>query len=436
MVVLGASSAWAVPSFGRKYETSCATCHIVYPKLTAFGEAFRRNGYQFPEGTDAEFAKEEPISLGSEGYKKVFPNAIWPGAMPARPPVSAIVEGEVLYFPEAEEGEVKLDFNEAAAEAELFLAGTAGENIGSFWELEVAGHEVELEMGWVWFTNLFASQLKPNLLNLRIGKFVPEFIANGHRQLVRPWLGSKAVGKNLWLLLRTQKGIELNGVVGGRTAYDVGVVEGRGNLPNSAKDLYAHVAYKLSGMRLDGVIPEGEVPPTEKPKPWVDNSLTVDAFAYVGSADIEVEKDKSQEDVSPLSPHSPLLSQDIEVEKDKSQEDGFSMVGGSLNFFYENLNLVGAVAIRQHDQPTAAKESLSALYTFGEATYVVYPWFVPVLRLETFKLEDADKAEIRILPMLRVLIRPNVQAAAVVELEKGEDQFEAEEVEFALSMGF
>ena len=38
----------AVPSFARKYQTSCQTCHTVYPVLNPFGEAFRRDGYRFP----------------------------------------------------------------------------------------------------------------------------------------------------------------------------------------------------------------------------------------------------------------------------------------------------------------------------------------------------------------------------------------------------
>jgi len=69
-------NAYAIPAFARKYKTSCATCHNGFPKLNAFGESFRRNGYQFPGGTDAEFVKEDPIPLGSEGYKKAFPDAI------------------------------------------------------------------------------------------------------------------------------------------------------------------------------------------------------------------------------------------------------------------------------------------------------------------------------------------------------------------------
>ena len=34
----------AIPAFSRKYATSCATCHVAFPKLNAFGKAFRNNG--------------------------------------------------------------------------------------------------------------------------------------------------------------------------------------------------------------------------------------------------------------------------------------------------------------------------------------------------------------------------------------------------------
>src|SRR5574342_41363 len=80
----------AIPAFARKYKTSCATCHTAFPKLTAFGEAFRRNGFQFPNGGDAEATKEEPVSLGAEGNKKAFPNALWPSTIPGTSPVSIV----------------------------------------------------------------------------------------------------------------------------------------------------------------------------------------------------------------------------------------------------------------------------------------------------------------------------------------------------------
>ncbi len=88
-IVIGAPSrADAVPSFARKYQTSCQTCHVAFPKLTPFGEAFRRNGYRFPEGGDEETTEEEPLALGSDSYKKVWPESVWPGQIPGATPIS------------------------------------------------------------------------------------------------------------------------------------------------------------------------------------------------------------------------------------------------------------------------------------------------------------------------------------------------------------
>jgi len=44
-----ASTAEAIPVFARRYKISCAACHIGFPTLNEFGEAFIRNGYQFPD---------------------------------------------------------------------------------------------------------------------------------------------------------------------------------------------------------------------------------------------------------------------------------------------------------------------------------------------------------------------------------------------------
>lgn len=40
----------ANPGFARKFGFSCAMCHAGFPKLTPFGEAFAKNGYQIPGG--------------------------------------------------------------------------------------------------------------------------------------------------------------------------------------------------------------------------------------------------------------------------------------------------------------------------------------------------------------------------------------------------
>jgi hypothetical protein len=41
----------AVPSFARQTGMSCTTCHTVFPELTAFGRAFKLNGYVFSKGS-------------------------------------------------------------------------------------------------------------------------------------------------------------------------------------------------------------------------------------------------------------------------------------------------------------------------------------------------------------------------------------------------
>ena len=80
-VLLVAARADAVPSFSRKYGTSCQTCHTHYPVLNPFGEAFRRNGYRFPTqdgGVDSDVAKEETLELGQPEDRSAFPKTVWP----------------------------------------------------------------------------------------------------------------------------------------------------------------------------------------------------------------------------------------------------------------------------------------------------------------------------------------------------------------------
>ncbi len=63
LATLWPASAEAVPAFARKYQTSCQTCHIVFPKLNAFGEAFRLRGYRMPAETE-DMVKQKPVSMG------------------------------------------------------------------------------------------------------------------------------------------------------------------------------------------------------------------------------------------------------------------------------------------------------------------------------------------------------------------------------------
>jgi hypothetical protein len=76
----------AIPAFSRQYQTSCATCHLDFPKLNDFGKAFKDAGFKFPK-EDETFLKVPPVLLGAPAQKDVWPKAIWPGQIPGLPPI-------------------------------------------------------------------------------------------------------------------------------------------------------------------------------------------------------------------------------------------------------------------------------------------------------------------------------------------------------------
>src|SRR5690349_11077536 len=76
----------AIPAFSRQYQTSCATCHIDFPKLNDFGKAFKDAGFKFPKD-DETYLKVPPVLLGAPAQKDVWPKSIWPGQIPGLPPI-------------------------------------------------------------------------------------------------------------------------------------------------------------------------------------------------------------------------------------------------------------------------------------------------------------------------------------------------------------
>jgi len=76
----------AIPAFARQYGTSCATCHIDFPKLNDFGKAFKDAGFKFPKD-DAAMLKIPPVMLGAPANAEAWPKAIWPGTIPGIPPI-------------------------------------------------------------------------------------------------------------------------------------------------------------------------------------------------------------------------------------------------------------------------------------------------------------------------------------------------------------
>lgn len=79
----GVPEAEAIPAFARQYGMSCRTCHEMAPRLNSAGEAFRLNGFRWPDtGSGADKDKETQEDGPSPLYKKIFPKASWPTELP------------------------------------------------------------------------------------------------------------------------------------------------------------------------------------------------------------------------------------------------------------------------------------------------------------------------------------------------------------------
>ncbi|MBL1277266.1 MAG: hypothetical protein COB30_014375 [Ectothiorhodospiraceae bacterium] len=110
MLMMG--SVHAVPSFATKYEKNCSYCHNAWPQLNAKGRKFKEQGYRFKEDLKAE-ANTTPYYEAGD-----FPIS---GMFISRP------------YDNKDSGERQI---RAIHEVELFIAGTMGNKISIFTEIE------------------------------------------------------------------------------------------------------------------------------------------------------------------------------------------------------------------------------------------------------------------------------------------------------------
>jgi hypothetical protein len=404
LFLIGAGEVRGIPAFARKYRTSCATCHVAYPRLNATGRAFLYSGYQFPGGRDADADRtaEEPVRLGADANRRIFPDAIWPNAIPALSVLALVVEAEVPYLPD---GDPKLSFEDLPARANLYAGGNFQDDISFFAQLIVEEEGVGLEVAHVGFDHLLGAWGP----SIRVGRFHPIVLpASPARRLTAGyWIATRPLGDNAWNLERPQRGIEARALLaGGRAIGSVGIVEGAGNEPNGEKDFYVHGGYKVGGLRLDGT---GAARSEGGGRAWEDDSVRLAAFFYRGHATLAAGRD-----------------------------DPFIQAGASADVYRGRLNVMAAAAYQADDRPVAGLDADgTGLHLLAEATVLLYPWLLPGLRYERFREEimGAARTERRLIPGLIALVRANVKFTAFVDIVDDGGGFEVDEVRFALSYG-
>jgi hypothetical protein len=381
-------------------------------------------------GETPEMVKEPPVSLGAPAYKRLWPQAVWPGEIsPAVPLAVNVKMGDVNTSTLNDDGTVTTAYNDLQfpQEVNIFGAGTLGDHVSYLAELTFGENSdgsvaVELEHARLDFDSPFGPE---DLFHFRFGKFAPN-VADGFQEM---WIATDAAIDSIFAfnpiginggtglagdispspiaLPDRVRGIEGYGMINHRALWVAGLANGVGPAPgdttgrfdgNSAKDVYARFDYKFGGMGLDG--DSGGRPVPEKN--WQDNSLRLGAFVYRG-------------DASGI--NFPLTTAD--GLKTNIEDVHFLRTGVYASVFYQNLNVFGVYlhgsdSLQVFDATTA--DLLSAIEPdyhawFTQADYLVYPWLQGSFRYET--VTPADPA----VPSLRIgvfnasaLIRANVKA--------------------------
>ena len=429
-LVATAHAAYAVPMFARKYQTSCQTCHIVFPKLNAFGEAFRLRGYRMPGETE-DMVKQPPVPLGAPAYKKLWPQAVWPGEISSNVPLAVNVKlADVNTSTVNADGTVTSIKNDLQfpQEVNIFGAGTLGEHVSYFSEVTFAENpdgsaSVELEHARFDFDSPFGPE---DLFHFRFGKFAPN-VVDGFQEM---WistdapidaifnynpiglnggtaLGADALAPNPIALPARIRGIEGYGIIQHRAMWVAGFANGVTAPPgdttgrfdgNNAKDVYARFDYKIGGMGLDGDTGGQPIPD----KNWRDNSLRLAAFIYHG-------------DASGI-PYP--VTTDLGM-KANIEDAHFLRAGFYASVFYQDLNVFGGYlhgsdALNTTDAASGALiRAIEPAYHawFTQSDYLIYPWLQASGRYETVTLADPSVQSLRIGTFnVSALVRANVKA--------------------------
>ncbi len=372
-----AGLAKGIPVFSRKYQTSCSTCHYAFPQLNAFGKAFRNNGYRYPGG-DENFRKDEPVSLGSEAYKRVFPNAIWPSDIPGLPPFSVHAFGQYeLKFHQPDS--VASSTFEFPSGAHVLYAGTLGEKFSFFGEVsaEKEGDAVSVDFPFRLEMNQFHS------LNVAVGTFNFDPTPGDRSLIPNDFNVSTLASRNGWAVSGEEPGLELWGAgngPGGRGGwkYVTGVVEGQGGEAGRDKDVFARLTYKISGLgELGGTQGQG----SQTSAFYRDNSATIGGFVYAGRVGADLFADK----------------EDLRV------------VAGTLDAWYERA-ILNATVMRMSSS-VAGLPDRTSLAWYAQGQYVVFPWLIGLARFEATDEDTHDDVspQTTLIPALACMVRANIK---------------------------
>jgi hypothetical protein len=381
----------ALPMFARRYETSCTTCHIMPPKLNAFGIAFRNNGFRIPINEE-KFVKTPDVALGAPAWKKLWPKAVWPGAITSVPPIAIRATLDVNFRPTTPTN-VNFDFPNGLTG---YFAGAAGDSFSYFGSIFLAGatNQIFLDRAYGQF-RLTPDTPGANFLTLKVGRIDTraEPFSNTFRRIsAQNFVASDfRVTTNGFGFRDHDSGLEAWGAVTGPhnkggVEYAAGVVQGTNGRPenNNFKDYYGAVSYKFGGLGVVGSRTETNEQPTS-PEGYQETSISFGGFGYHG---------KNQPTLTGVT------------------EDSFTRSGVRVDAWWKELNAYGTVVFGQDDLRGTLPRKIDSSSIMAEADYLVLPWVMPTFRFEKTNFSDGRRNVIQLIPTVNFLVRANVRVMA------------------------
>jgi hypothetical protein len=376
---------FAVPTFSRKYQTSCMTCHAGFPKLNAFGNSFKNNGYRLPD--DEVFVKEPPVWLGSEAYKRVWPDAVWPGSIPSNVPLAFRVISQYNYdqSKSTADGESKSEF-EFPHEIEINSLGTMGDNLAFNlgFALQDESERAAVERVFLMYNDVLAGKfgIPSGLINIRGGYIDPMAMPfsthNQNLMASRPTIYDFRISTNQPRVRDSQSGIEVYGTVNKRFRYATGVLNGRAvdgaseafGDNNTEKDIYVRLEHKFGGLSFTGAADSGTGDQLASGFSYFDQgpSMTVGTTGYFGVNQIDAATDTDSE---------------------------YHRITGFLRANRDRYNM-DMVYLYQKDDNAAGNfagtidDDISTWGFYTEGTVYLYPWLALVARYDRLNIDHVS----------------------------------------------
>ena len=440
----------AIPAFSRKYQTSCTTCHNNYPELNDFGLAFKKNGFKFPKD-DEMFVKEPPVLLGSKAQKEAFPNAVYPGEIPAYVPIAFRYSGNFNWNASQPKAVQATSF---VPNTDMFIpntftiigAGSFGPNL-AFWidnDISAGGSGANggLGDGYLRYNDIGRFfGLPKNSLNVRFGQFeldLPFSQARSVYPTAYDIFSETAVGQgapcdatqlvcqttnNPFFLGTPQRGIEFGGYPNnGNFTWSVAVVDGTNSayglnnalVARNTKDVYVRVSQQFNLERdpesrkaIQAAGPTG---------PHDHTSVRLGGFYYHGTNEFNYGGSQFG-----------FLG---------TIDEPFYRAGGDIRFkFRSKLELFG-VGLVGHDnnhnidvvaQTFTPARAVTYSGGFAGANFWVYPWVIPYFRYDFvnsptdfFNGVSQYRTRNRLSPGFQVLARANIKVIGEYQYHWGQ----------------